>query len=104
MAKQSAMEKELADAIDDYQVSVMSQWRVLVATVANVMERYGMDAVSKFEIPPGVLEKSNSRAESGLKIFNDWGEISRPAATILINRNRAWGSEKKDRGRKNKKR
>jgi hypothetical protein len=42
-----------------------------------------------------MLEKSNTFAERGLKIFNDWGEISHAAATILINRREHGGARSK---------
>ena|ERR1039458_4467391 len=98
--KKSEIEKELANAIEDYELSVSSEWRVLVNTVSSIMERHGMDAVSEIKIPPGVVAKSERFAERGLKIFTDWGEISRQARAMLIMRNEERARAKQERSRK----
>jgi hypothetical protein len=97
------LQKELANAIDDFQVSVRSELRMLVLTVSNIMEHYGTDAVSEIEIPQGVLAKSELFSERELKTFNDWGEISRQAEFLLIKRNEDQEERMRDdRSKKNK--
>jgi hypothetical protein len=120
VAKKSMMEQEVANAIDDYQVGVSTEWRVLVATVASIMERYGVDAVSdsvasitehygvdgvsEFEIPRGVLEKSYRFAKRGLKIFDDRRKISRQAEETLLKSIKPPERKREESSRKNKKR
>lgn len=104
MPKRKLLQKELANAIDDFQVSVRSDLRMLVLTLSSIMEHYGMDAVNEIGIPQGVLAKSELFSERELKMFNDWGEISRQAESLLIQRNEDQERRREDRSTKNEER
>ena len=100
MPQRKLLAKELANAVDDFQVSVRSEWRILVLTVSSIMEHYGMDAVAEIGIPRGVVAKSELFSERELKMF-DWGEISRQAESLLIQRNEDQERTREDRSAKN---
>ena len=79
----SEMEKELANAVDDFRVSVRSDWRMLVNTVSGIMERYGVEAVTETKIPPRVLAKSDRFAGMSLTML-EHGQDARGTSLVLV--------------------